>query len=151
MSKRLCKYNRRDIADSLGTIHSLVTEARYLCRSCARSSATSESLCKPSAIPPKNCQAKSVEEKETCGLLVETLPKKSKLVVASAPVQVETTSNNAKKTAKKQKKYQKKLEKLLKKQKKLLKKHKAIEKQFSAIRALTSVDEASNNLVAQLH
>ncbi|MEZ8035090.1 hypothetical protein [Vibrio crassostreae] len=74
MAKRFCKLNRRDITEHLGEIHSLVTEPKFVCRSCARSSADEANLCKPTAIPPLGCQNKPVEEKVACGLLAETLP-----------------------------------------------------------------------------
>ncbi|WP_192889693.1 hypothetical protein [Vibrio bathopelagicus] len=74
MAKRFCKLNRRDITEHLGEIHSLVTEPKFVCRSCARSSADQANLCKPTAIPPIDCQNKPVEEKAACGLLAETLP-----------------------------------------------------------------------------
>ncbi|MEZ9344494.1 hypothetical protein AB4165_18175 [Vibrio cyclitrophicus] len=74
MAKRFCKLNRRDITEHLGEIHSLVTEPKFVCRSCARSSADQANLCKPTAIPPLGCQNKPVEEKVACGLLAETLP-----------------------------------------------------------------------------
>lgn len=75
MAKRFCKLNRRDITEHLGEIHSLVTEPKFVCRSCARSSADEANLCKPTAIPPLGCQSKPIEEKVVCGLLAETLPK----------------------------------------------------------------------------
>lgn len=75
MAKRFCKLNRRDITEHLGEIHSLVTEPKFVCRSCARSSADEANLCKPTAIPPLGCQSKPAEEKAACGLLAETLPK----------------------------------------------------------------------------
>ncbi|MEZ8606991.1 hypothetical protein AB6D06_07185 [Vibrio sp. 10N.239.311.G01] len=74
MAKRFCKLNRRDITEHLGEIHSLVTEPKFVCRSCARSSADQANLCKPTAIPPLGCQNIPVEEKVACGLLAETLP-----------------------------------------------------------------------------
>ena len=74
MAKRFCKLNRRDITEHLGEIHSLVTEPKFVCRSCARSSADQANLCKPTAIPPLGCQNKPVEDKAACGLLAETLP-----------------------------------------------------------------------------
>ncbi|MFA0055531.1 hypothetical protein [Vibrio echinoideorum] len=74
MAKRFCKLNRRDITEHLGEIHSLVTQPKFVCRSCARSSADEANLCKPTAIPPLGCQNKPDEEKVACGLLAETLP-----------------------------------------------------------------------------
>ncbi|MEZ9297032.1 hypothetical protein AB4176_19930 [Vibrio splendidus] len=74
MAKRFCKLNRRDITEHLGEIHSLVTQPKFVCRSCARSSSDQANLCKPTAIPPIDCQNKPVEEKVACGLLAETLP-----------------------------------------------------------------------------
>jgi len=75
MAKRLCKMNRKQIADNLGDIHRLVVEPKFVCRSCARSSASQSSLCKPAAIPPQSCQEMPVEQQRACGLLTEALPK----------------------------------------------------------------------------
>ncbi|MDC5849347.1 hypothetical protein OPW32_09055 [Vibrio europaeus] len=74
MAKRFCKMNRKQIAENLGDIHSLVVEPKYLCRSCARSSASKDSLCKPAAIPPQACQNKPLEQQQSCALLAEALP-----------------------------------------------------------------------------
>ncbi|EMG7548070.1 hypothetical protein [Vibrio alginolyticus] len=74
MSKRLCKMNRKQIAANLGDIHRLVVAPKFVCRSCARSSASKDSLCKPAAIPPQKCQDKPLSEQQACGLLVEALP-----------------------------------------------------------------------------
>ena len=73
MAKRFCKLNRRDITEHLGEIHRLVSEPKFVCRSCARSSADKANLCKPAAIPPASCQSKPDSEKVACGLLAETL------------------------------------------------------------------------------
>ena len=73
MAKRFCKLNRRDISEHLGEIHRLVSEPKFVCRSCARSSADKANLCKPAAIPPASCQSKPDSEKVACGLLAETL------------------------------------------------------------------------------
>ncbi|MDF4801756.1 hypothetical protein P3586_12470, partial [Vibrio parahaemolyticus] len=77
MSKRLCKMNRKQIAANLGDIHRLVVAPKFVCRSCARSSASKDSLCKPAAIPPQKCQDKPLNEQQACGLLVEALPAQS--------------------------------------------------------------------------
>lgn len=77
MAKRLCKMNRKQIAENLGDIHRLVVEPKYVCRSCARSSAESASLCKPAAIPPQHCQNKPLQEQQSCALLAEALPPRS--------------------------------------------------------------------------
>lgn len=74
MAKRLCKMNRKQIAENLGDIHRLVVEPKFVCRSCARSAADKNTLCKPAAIPPKQCQSKPLEQQKTCGLLAEALP-----------------------------------------------------------------------------
>lgn len=74
MAKRLCKMSRKQIADNLGEIHRLVVEPKFVCRSCARSSASKGSLCKPAAIPPQQCQSKPIEQQRACGLLAEALP-----------------------------------------------------------------------------
>lgn len=151
MAKRLCKYNRRDIADSLGTIHSLVTESKYVCRSCARSSADIGTLCKPSAIPPAECQTKSVTEKASCGLLAEALTETSVGTVDQEKKAEQLSVKKAKKALKKQRKYQKKLAKILKKQKKLLNKQKSIEKQFANIAANSLSQALDAESQVQLH
>ncbi|UTZ20447.1 hypothetical protein [Vibrio campbellii] len=77
MAKRLCKMSRKQIAESLGDIHCLVVAPKFVCRSCARSSASKDTLCKPAAIPPQKCQDKPLSEQQACGLLVEALPTSS--------------------------------------------------------------------------
>ncbi|WP_157372041.1 hypothetical protein [Vibrio sp. MEBiC08052] len=47
MSKRLCKFDRREIRHTLGDIHHLVSAPKFLCLSCARSANQRFSLCKP--------------------------------------------------------------------------------------------------------
>ena len=74
MAKRLCKMSRKQIAESLGDIHRLVVAPKFVCRSCARSSASKNTLCKPVAIPPQKCQDKPLSEQQACGLLAEALP-----------------------------------------------------------------------------
>ncbi|NOH65069.1 hypothetical protein [Vibrio rotiferianus] len=74
MAKRLCKMSRKQIAESLGDIHRLVVAPKFVCRSCARSSASKDTLCKPAAIPPQKCQDKPLSEQQACGLLAEALP-----------------------------------------------------------------------------
>ncbi|WP_050937322.1 hypothetical protein [Vibrio harveyi] len=74
MAKRLCKMTRKQIAESLGDIHRLVVAPKFVCRSCARSSASKNTLCKPAAIPPQKCQDKPLSEQQACGLLAEALP-----------------------------------------------------------------------------
>ncbi|KJY85976.1 hypothetical protein [Vibrio neptunius] len=74
MAKRLCKMNRKQIADGLNEIHRLVVAPKFVCRSCVRSSADKASLCKPAAIPPQQCQNKPIEQQRACGLLAEALP-----------------------------------------------------------------------------
>jgi len=151
MAKRLCKYNRRDIADSLGTIHSLVTESKYVCRSCARSSADMGTLCKPSAIPPAICQSKTATEKASCGLLAETLTESTTNTTDQEQKSIQVSVKKAKKALKKQKKYQKKLARILKKQKKLLNKQKSIEKQFADIASQTLSQASETETQIQLH
>lgn len=77
MAKRLCKMSRKQIAESLGDIHRLVVTPKFVCRSCARSSASKNTLCKPAAIPPQKCQDKPLSEQQACGLLAEALPTSS--------------------------------------------------------------------------
>ncbi|MCG9556101.1 hypothetical protein BCT63_15700 [Vibrio kanaloae] len=163
MAKRFCKLNRRDITEHLGEIHSLVTEPKFVCRSCARSSADQANLCKPTAIPPLGCQSKPIEEKVVCGLLAETLPKpeitlvevvdtpdsavqmfdpsvakkpslkKAKLKKIMASNGQKKELKRAKKAAKKQEKYNKKLAKVIKKQQKLFKKSQKMESKLERI------------------
>ncbi|KAB0458886.1 hypothetical protein [Vibrio kanaloae] len=163
MAKRFCKLNRRDITEHLGEIHSLVTEPKFVCRSCARSSADQANLCKPTAIPPLGCQSKPIEEKVVCGLLAETLPKpeitlvevvdspdsavqmfdpsvakkpslkKAKLKKIMASNGQKKELKRAKKAAKKQEKYNKKLAKMIKKQQKLFKKSQKMESKLERI------------------
>ncbi|UUM30573.1 hypothetical protein [Vibrio japonicus] len=90
MAKRLCKMSRKQIADNLGEIHRLVVEPKFVCRSCARSSASKGSLCKPAAIPPQYCQSKPIEQQRACGLLAEAIPTPAEPTVAA----VETKNAN---------------------------------------------------------
>jgi hypothetical protein len=84
MAKRLCKMSRKQIAESLGDIHRLVVAPKFVCRSCARSSSSKDTLCKPAAIPPQKCQDKPLSEQQACGLLVEALPTSS--LTQDAPI-----------------------------------------------------------------
>ena len=103
MVKRLCKYNRSDIADRLGEIHSLVIESKFLCRFCARSSSDKESLCKPFAIPSKECQDKPISQKRRCAVLVDTLTiGKRNLASSEKSIVSKTCSKKAEKGLKKQ-------------------------------------------------
>lgn len=96
MAKRLCKMNRKQIAESLGDIHRLVVAPKFVCRSCARSSASKDSLCKPAAIPPQSCQDKPIAEQQACGLLAEALPSHS--LAQEAPIMM-TAEQNIEKAA----------------------------------------------------
>lgn len=152
MARRLCKLDRRDIAASLGDIYSLVTEPKYLCRSCARSSADKEVLCKPAAIPPKECQAKPLEEQQSCGLLAEALSNTTQVIEPLSDKAAKKAFKQAKKRAKQQNKYHKKLEKVLKKQQKLLKKHQKLEMQFGKVNAqLSQYDKATGASQNHMH
>lgn len=127
MAKRFCKLNRRDITEHLGEIHSLVTEPKFVCRSCARSSSDQANLCKPTAIPPIDCQNKPAEEK------VALKKAKLKKLVAKASGDEKAELKQAKKAAKKQEKYNKKLAKMIKKQQKLFKKSQKLESDLERI------------------
>lgn len=131
MTKRLCKLNRREIAQGLGHIFSLVSDAKYLCRSCARSSQDSSKLCRPTAIPPSSCLSKSSAEQQQCAVLVDSLASDS----SETPVELQNKVTKkelkkAKKQTKKQKKLVKKMEKIARRQNNLIKKQKKIEQQF---------------------
>ena len=148
MTKSLCKMSRKQIADGLGDIHRLVAEPKFVCRSCARSSAEKSYLCKPAAIPPLSCQnqlserqsklsealfinkhlSPQVEDKSlVVRRVVEQVKQKAQKKTSIAPNEVHESfaSNkeikNAKKVLKKQYKQQKKLLKLAKKKYKLQK------------------------------
>ncbi|NOH72811.1 hypothetical protein F0225_15880 [Vibrio pectenicida] len=148
MTKSLCKLSRKQIADGLGDIHRLVAEPKFVCRSCARSSAERGSLCKPAAIPPLSCQnqlserqsklseallinkhlSPQVEDKSlVVRRVVEQVKQKAQKKTSIAPNELhESFANhkeikNAKKALKKQYKQQKKLLKLAKKTLKLQK------------------------------
>ncbi len=133
MSKRLCKLNRHEINANLGEIYTLVAEAKYLCRSCSRSSSDSSRLCKPTAIPPKQCQDKPVIEKQQCAVLAETLASSVPMLAdIQEPLQQQENKaeKSAKKALKKQKKAQKKLSKILKKSAKLARKQAELELRY---------------------
>lgn len=173
MAKRLCKMNRKQIAENLGDIHRLVVEPKYVCRSCARSSSDNSSLCKPTAIPPQACQDKSSGEQQKCGLLIEAMPKprtspqqvqavrrivervKHKAQQSTSLARIEATAvttesidkkaiKKAKKAAKKQFKQQKKLIKLAKKHNKLLKKQRKLEARIEGAKQQQALLSESN-------
>jgi len=95
MAKRFCKLNRRDITEHLGEIHRLVSEPKFVCRSCARSSADKANLCKPAAIPPASCQSKPDSEKVACGLLAETLTSAPANALSQEPLNLSSSSKSA--------------------------------------------------------
>jgi hypothetical protein len=99
MAKRFCKLNRRDITEHLGEIHRLVSEPKFVCRSCARSSADKANLCKPAAIPPASCQSRPDSEKVACGLLAETLTSAPANALSQEPLNLassaKSTSNSS--------------------------------------------------------
>ncbi|MFA0077286.1 hypothetical protein AB4427_03915 [Vibrio artabrorum] len=153
MAKRLCKLNRRDITEHLGEIHRLVTQPKFVCQSCARSSANEVNLCKPIAIPPLDGQVKPDEEQLACGPFSETLSVSektlsealkttegiNKLSLKNTPLDTPVIDVNsdekaelkrAKKAVKKQEKYNKKLAKMIKKQQKLFKKSQELESEL---------------------
>ncbi len=130
MSKYLCKFSRREIGDNLGVIHSLVSEAKYVCRSCARSSLDQSRLCKPAVIPSIPCQSKSTGQKKPCTALADTLPQSQQ----HQAVEQKMAKKAQQKSDKKKKQYKKglkKLAKISKKRNKLLKKLEKLDKEFS--------------------
>ena len=94
MAKRFCKLNRRDITEHLGEIHRLVSEPKFVCRSCARSSADKANLCKPAAIPPASCQSKPDSEKVACGLLAETLTSEPANALSQEPLNLSSSAKS---------------------------------------------------------
>ncbi|UTT85912.1 hypothetical protein LZI70_06610 [Vibrio pelagius] len=95
MAKRFCKLNRRDITEHLGEIHRLVSEPKFVCRSCARSSADKANLCKPAAIPPVSCQIKPDSEKAACGLLAEAITSAPANVLSQEPLNLAASAKRA--------------------------------------------------------
>lgn len=165
MTKRLCKYNRVEIADNLNVIHSLVLQPKFLCRSCARSSSDKQSLCKPTAVPSASshhslsCGAHaSASEGQTRLLPIEPVSFDADMPSHLANGLVDKLAVvKAKKSLKKQKKYHKRLKELAKKQKQLLKKQKKIKKQFAKLEVETdklttvAVKHPSESTAKQLH
>lgn len=149
MTKRLCKYNRVEIADNLGAIHGLVLQPKFLCRSCARSSSDKQSLCKPAAVPSASAEKLFSMDAVTPAIHIANLEDNYSDGVSLTHFSNETvdesrvtktmvnktTVTKAKKSLKKQKKYHKQLKKLAKKQKQLVKKQKKINKQFALLDA----------------
>ncbi|PFG45622.1 hypothetical protein ATG66_3919 [Vibrio sp. ES.051] len=74
MAKHLCKMSRKQIVADLDEIHRLVIAPKFVCRSCARASASKDTLCKPAAIPLSKCQDKSLTEQPARGLVTKALP-----------------------------------------------------------------------------
>ncbi|KJY84416.1 hypothetical protein TW81_04350 [Vibrio galatheae] len=103
MAKRFCKMNRKQIADNLGEIHRLVVEPKYICRSCARSSASKNSLCKPAAIPPQVCQDKPAELQQNSALLAEALPAATSIAEQQKALAVRRVIDRVKQRAQQQK------------------------------------------------
>ncbi|WP_198517356.1 hypothetical protein [Vibrio sp. HA2012] len=122
MAKRLCKFNRRDIADNLGIIHSLVKEPRYLCQTCARTSADKAVLCRPASIPAILPVGHADHTGDKCNKKATKIPLKK-----------------IKKAVKKQKKLEKKLGKVDKNQRKLSERQEKIEHQLMKIHQVTGI------------
>jgi hypothetical protein len=160
MAKRLCKLRRHDISRELTSIHKLVAEPKFLCRSCARASADKNSLCKPAPLT----QTVDVVKQPLLNAML-TRPSEKKLPqaekrtpVVSAPV-IHTPATNtaplaaadsdlsrldvskkqlklAKKALKVQKKQLKKLSKALKKKIKAKKQVRKLQKQLTKLDAV---------------
>ena len=133
MTKSLSKLNHREISESLGDIYSLVADAKYVCRSCARSCQDRSQLCKPVSIPKKYgaIAANASPVQSTVAVATQsnaTLPE----MISIEEIQSLSKKDlkKAKKQAKKQAKVMKKMAKVVKKQSKLIAKQKKIEQQF---------------------
>ncbi|MEZ8988627.1 hypothetical protein [Vibrio breoganii] len=181
MSKKMCKFNRRTIEDSLGAIYSIVAEPKFVCRSCARVAGSGENLCKPSPIPPQACRNKIAgpilePAVEDCVLLAEAKATNTITEISSAknksekkkqikPV-IEVAENAeqdtiadeevqcqlSNKQLKKQRKILKKQAKMYKKLNKILRKEKKLTKKRSKLDAhLNEVVEATSIRVASNH
>jgi len=131
MTKRLCKLNRKEIVEGLGDISAIVSDAKYLCRSCARSCQDRRQLCKPIVIPSYTCASRKPQEKQLTTVLTDTLANMD--INTSFERQKKVTKKEirkVKKKVKKQKKHIKKMRKVVKKYGDLLKKQKKIEKKL---------------------
>ncbi|USD65227.1 hypothetical protein [Vibrio sp. SCSIO 43136] len=129
MTKRLCKYNRRDIAAELGTIHQVVAAPKFVCHSCSRAANDKTRLCKPASLP-NHSLAHAVANPQSAVRLVptEVTEQTSKPVETIKASKGQKADKAEKKALKKQNKQLKKIKKSLKKQQKLLKKLAKVEK-----------------------
>lgn len=121
MSKRLCKLSRADIAQNMGMIYSIVSEAKYVCRSCARASQQKASLCKPMTIAARSSSTPLVKAPHRTSDNSRAQLKENRSLSLSEELS-KKERKRAQKETKKQLKSVKKLAKLAKKQSKLLKK-----------------------------
>ncbi len=138
MSKRLCKLSRHQIADSLGTLHQIVGEANYVCRSCARASRDKQYLCKPVALAaPSPVFTNKVKDEEALTSVPSPIELSDSLVPDNLPYVGKKSSKKTlkkiKKAQRKQKKWQKKLNCVMKKQRKLVNRQKSLHEAFSQL------------------
>lgn len=127
MSKTLCKWPRKEIADSFDELCQVVARPAFVCRSCARSASAASFLCKPMPLEtdgplPRECVLEAADRdahSDNVGVrIVEP---------------VEPAIKQTKKALKRQKKANKKLAKLAKQQKKWAKKQKKLERSFQKL------------------
>ncbi|MDO6708273.1 hypothetical protein [Photobacterium sp. 1_MG-2023] len=123
MSKSLCKYRRAEISDKAAAIGALVSQPRFLCRSCARVSNTKGALCKPMGLPgvtvPSNLASPAVPE---VGESLESGAVRLSSGWLSMSVKVRKLDKKLRKLSKKKRQYEKKIEKYQKKSGKYQKK-----------------------------
>ncbi|WP_038185342.1 hypothetical protein [Vibrio rhizosphaerae] len=119
MSKRLCKFDRREIRHTLGEIHHLVSAPQFVCLSCARSANQRFHLCKPVALPTPTHQPITVEQPRP--LLNVAMPVWDKKVLKQFKKQL------------KDKKARKQIKKLIRQHKKLRKESGKVQKKLEKI------------------
>ncbi|WP_261816402.1 hypothetical protein [Vibrio gallicus] len=163
MTKKMCKLSSRAIGLSMGAIYAIVSEPKFVCRSCARVADKSISLCRPTPIPPQSCRNKTscVASIEECAMLAEAqqtqqlmdedvLPSATKDThPSSSSVETKTHAletaeratiasdlesvDSQHKVLKQQKKLYKKLNKLLQKEQKLLQRRAELDARLSEV------------------
>ncbi|MEJ2766496.1 hypothetical protein VV869_21290 [Photobacterium sp. MCCC 1A19761] len=137
MAKSLCKYRRAEIADQFAVISRIVSEPKFVCRSCARSASEKGYLCKPSSLQLPKQASKAPRPESVPAAAVVASPA---LVLASshghtAPAPAELAVSLGKKQIKKLKKLTKKKNKRLKKAAKAVKRYeKALAKAKRAVK-----------------
>ncbi|UTV27684.1 hypothetical protein [Photobacterium atrarenae] len=120
MAKSLCKYRRAEIGDQFAQISRIVSEPKFVCRSCARSASEKGYLCKPSSIQLPKPSTPAPKAGLSTSAAVASVPAAAP-VVALQPA-LDGAESGLALPASLGKKQRKKLKKLAKKKNKRLKK-----------------------------